>query len=73
MVVWNLIESGELFDNNAACLLYMVTKPADSPDDIWVVDVWTTEEEQTKALQAPAKTAIPRQASMFAADGGGYL
>jgi hypothetical protein len=51
----------------------MVTKPADSPDDIWVVDVWTTEEEQTKALQAPAKTAIPRQASMFAADGGGYL
>ena len=53
LVVQNLLESGRLFDNNAACLLYLVTEPADSPNDIWVIDLWTTEEEHTKALQAP--------------------
>ena len=53
LVVQNLIESGKLFDDNAACLLYLVTESADSPDDIWVVDLWTAEEEHTKALQAP--------------------
>ena len=52
-VVQNLLESGKLFDDNAACLLYAVTEPTDSPNDIWVVDLWTTEEEHTKALQAP--------------------
>ena len=53
LVVQNLLESGRLFDNNAACLLYLVTERADSPNDIWVVDLWTTEEEHTTALQAP--------------------
>ena len=53
LVVQNLLESGKLFDNNPACLLYLVTEPADSPSDIWVVDMWTNEEEHTKALQAP--------------------
>lgn len=53
LVVRNLIESGKAFDGNSACLLYLVTESADSPDDIWVVDLWTTEEEHTEALQAP--------------------
>jgi quinol monooxygenase YgiN len=52
-VVQNLIESGTLFDHNAACLLYLVTEPADDPDAIWVVDLWTSEEEHARALQAP--------------------
>ena len=52
-VVQNLIESGKLFDENAACLLYLVAERADDPDHIWVVDLWTSEEEHTKALQAP--------------------
>ena len=52
-VVQHLLESGRLFDDNAACLLYLVSEPTGSPDDIWVVDLWTTEEEHTRALQAP--------------------
>ena len=56
-VVQNLIESGKLFDENAACLLYLVAEPTDDPNDIWVVDLWTSEEEHTKALQAPGLQA----------------
>jgi quinol monooxygenase YgiN len=52
LVVQNLIESGRLFDDNAACLMYLVTEASDAPDEIWVFDLWTTEEEHTKALQA---------------------
>ena len=52
-VVQRLLESGRVFDDNAACLLYLVTEPVDSPDDIWVIDLWTTQEEHTKALEAP--------------------
>ena len=52
-VVQHLLESGKLFDDNAACLLYLVSEPIDSPDDIWVVDLWTSEEEHARALQAP--------------------
>lgn len=53
LIVENLIASGKLFDDNAACLLYLVAEPADDPDHIWVVDLWTAEEEHTRALQAP--------------------
>lgn len=52
-VVQHLLESGRVFDDNADCLLYLVTEPVDSPDDIWVIDLWTTKEEHTKALEAP--------------------
>jgi len=52
-VVKNLIESGKLFDDNAACVMYLVTESSDSPDDIWVVDLWTSEDAHSQALQAP--------------------
>ena len=52
-VVKNLIESGKLFDDNAACVMYLVTESSDSPDDIWVFDLWTSEDAHSKALQAP--------------------
>lgn len=52
-VVKNLIESGKLFDDNAACVMYLVTESSDSPNDIWVVDLWTSEEAHSQALQAP--------------------
>ena len=52
-VVGNLVESGKQFDGNAACLLYLVAESADDPDDIWVVDLWTSEDEHSEALQSP--------------------
>ena len=52
-VIEKLIESGQQFDANPACLLFLVAESNDRPDDIWVLDLWTTEEEHAKALQAP--------------------
>lgn len=52
-VVKNLIASGKLFDDNAACVMYLVTESSDSPNDIWVFDLWTSEEAHSQALQAP--------------------
>jgi quinol monooxygenase YgiN len=52
-VVRNLIESGKRFDENAACLLYLVAESTEAADEIWVVDLWTSEEEHASALQDP--------------------
>ena len=52
-VVEILLESGRLFDDNPACLLYAVTEASDDPDVIWVVDLWTSEEAHAEALKAP--------------------
>ena len=52
-VVQHLLESGRVFDDNGACLLYLVAEPVDSPDDVWVIDLWTSQEEHAKALEAP--------------------
>jgi quinol monooxygenase YgiN len=53
LVVRDLLESGKLFNDNPACLLYLVVEPVDDSDAIWVVDLWSTEEEHAAALQAP--------------------
>jgi quinol monooxygenase YgiN len=52
-VVAILLESGRLFDDNADCLLYLVSESEDDPNVIWVVDLWTSEEAHTEALLAP--------------------
>ena len=52
-VIQNLIESGTLFDDNAACVMYVVTESSDSPNDIWVFDLWTSGEAHAQALEAP--------------------
>jgi quinol monooxygenase YgiN len=53
-VVQHLVESGRAFDDNAACLLYLVVSPPDEPTTIWVVDLWTTEEAHVEALRDPS-------------------
>ena len=52
-VVEILLESGRLFDDNPACLLYLVSESTDDPDLIWVVDLWTSQEAHAEALNAP--------------------
>jgi quinol monooxygenase YgiN len=52
-VVEILLESGKLFDDNPSCRLYLVSEAAEDPNLIWVVDLWTSEEEHAKALQQP--------------------
>lgn len=52
-VVQILLESGKLFDDNAACLLYLVAESVDDPDVIWVTDLWTSRHEHARALDQP--------------------
>jgi quinol monooxygenase YgiN len=48
-----LVESGTLFDDNPACLLYLVSESVDDPNLIWVVDLWRSKNEHVEALKAP--------------------
>jgi quinol monooxygenase YgiN len=50
----NLIESGKRFDDNSACLLYFVAESTEAEDEIWVVDLWTSEAVHAAALEDPA-------------------
>ena len=52
-VVEILVESGKLFDDNAACRLYLVAESAVDPNLVWVADLWTSEEEHAEALKVP--------------------
>jgi quinol monooxygenase YgiN len=52
-VIEILLESGKLFDDNPACLLYLVSESIDDPDVIWVTDLWTNEQEHAESLARP--------------------
>jgi quinol monooxygenase YgiN len=52
-VIEILLESGKLFDDNPACLLYLVSESIDDPDVIWVTDLWTSEHEHAQSLARP--------------------
>jgi quinol monooxygenase YgiN len=52
-VVEILLESGQLFDDNPNCFLYLVAESTDDPNVIWVTDLWTSQADHAEALQAP--------------------
>ena len=52
-VVEILLESGKLFDDNPACLLYLVSESIEDTNVIWVTDLWTSEHEHAEALKVP--------------------
>ncbi|MFN2525813.1 MAG: putative quinol monooxygenase [Actinomycetota bacterium] len=64
-VVEILLESGKLFDDNAACILYLVCESTDDPNLVWVVDLWTSHEEHAEALKVPALRPFVEQAMQF--------
>lgn len=61
-VVAVLLESGRLFDDNLACILYLVSESADDPNLVWVVDLWTSKEAHAEALKAPELRPYVEQA-----------
>jgi quinol monooxygenase YgiN len=52
-VIEILVESGKIFDDNPACLLYLVNEAIADPNGIWVVDLWTSRAEHEEALETP--------------------
>jgi quinol monooxygenase YgiN len=66
-VIGILLESGKLFDDNPACLLYLVSESIVDPDVIWVTDLWTSEQEHAQALARPElKPFIAEATSLLA-------
>ena len=61
-VVEILLESGRLFDDNPSCFWYVVSESADDPNVIWVIDLWTSQEEHAEALKAPELQPFVEQA-----------
>ena len=57
-VVANLLDSGRSFDDDDACLLYLVAEASEDVDAIWVVDLWTSEERHAEALQDPSLRSV---------------
>lgn len=57
-----LLESGRLFDDNPACIMYLVSESADDPNLVWVVDLWTSGEAHAEALKAPELRPYVEQA-----------
>jgi quinol monooxygenase YgiN len=62
-VVEILLESGKLFDENPACLLYLVSESSDDPNLVWVIDLWTSKAAHAEALRAPALRPFVEQAT----------
>ena len=61
-VVEILLESGKLFDDNPACLLYLVSESTDDPNLVWVIDLWTSQQAHAEALKAPELRPFVEQA-----------
>ena len=61
-VVEILLESGKLFDDNPACLLYLVSTSTDDPNLVWMIDLWTSQEAHAEALKAPELRPFVEQA-----------
>jgi len=61
-VIGILLESAQPFQNNTACLLYMVYEDTEDADVIWVEDLWTDKAEHEAELAKPELQAYVKQA-----------
>jgi quinol monooxygenase YgiN len=68
-VVDILLSAGSAFDDDASCLLYLVSTDTKDPDVIWVQDVWTDQAHHeaamgTESMAEQVKRAVPLLAGM---------
>lgn len=57
-----LLESAKPFNDNPACLLYLVYADDNDPNVIWVEDLWTDKAEHENELNKPELQAFVKQA-----------
>ena len=48
-----LLTAGKPFQDNASCILFLVSEDVKDPNVIWVEDLWTSKEEHAAALARP--------------------
>jgi quinol monooxygenase YgiN len=56
-----MLEAGKPFDDNPACVLYLVYRDASDPQVIWVEDVWTNKDDHAAAMSNPAMRSFIAQ------------
>ena len=56
-----LLRAGKPFDNNAACLLYLVSASKEQPDVIWIQDIWTNKEDHEEAMRSEEMSTFIKQ------------
>jgi len=61
-VIKILLEAGKPFDDNPACMLYLVYKDVTDPNVIWVEDLWTKKDDHTAAMEKPEVRPFVAQA-----------
>ena len=61
-VIKILLEAGKPFDDNPACILYLVYKDAKDTNVIWVEDLWTNKDDHTTAMARPEVRPFVAQA-----------
>jgi quinol monooxygenase YgiN len=77
-----LLTAGKPFNDNPACILYLVYKDNKDPNAIWVEDVWTNKEDHVAAMSSlemrpfiaqcmPLLEGIPEQAEVELVGGKG--
>jgi len=54
-----LLAAAEALENDPGCLLYLVNRQADSPDVVWVTELWRSQED----LEASIERIPPEQAA----------
>lgn len=57
-----MLEAGAPFDDDPACLLYLVSAASDDPDVIWVQDLWTDEAAHVAAMSTEEMSGYVKQA-----------
>lgn len=61
-VIEIMLKAGKPFEDNASCLLYLVSASKDEPDVIWVQDIWTNKDGHETAMQSDEMATFIRQA-----------
>ncbi len=57
-----LLKAPKLMENAKGCVLYIVSKTADNPDGIYVVEVWDSKDDHDNSLKLPGVRELISQA-----------
>ena len=57
-----LLKAAALMENAKGCILYIVSKSADNPDGVYIIEVWQNKEDHDNSLKVPGVRELITQA-----------
>jgi quinol monooxygenase YgiN len=57
-----LVEAATGLERLDECLLYLISRDGEEPDQIWVTEAWSDQDAHTASLQDPAAQALIERA-----------